>query len=159
MKLIFIRHGQAHPIKDTDAVRELTAFGRKQASSTADWLSVHYQIDLIISSPYTRAIQTADIIADKVGSPQRLQIDGITPDDNPMAGVQAIDEAILQYFDGKADDKTVAIVCHMPIISSMVAILDGNTPTYFDLAACSVLDAMVVAPEYAKQINRFIPSQ
>lgn len=166
MKLIFVRHGQAGPYCADDAGRDLTDFGRQQAHEMADFL-VNYTkespIDAIIASPYNRANQTATILLESLvnteQNPAFITISSITPDDDPSIGLDDIDCAIRHKFGIETDELTVAIVCHMPIVARMTAILDGLSPSSFELAECRVFDTEVIAPELAKQIAQFIPIQ
>lgn len=166
MKLIFIRHGQAAPYCEDDAGRDLTDFGRQQAAQTAHFLCQHTQdfpIDAIIASPYHRADQTAKILQDTlvaVGqNPAFITISSITPDDDPVVGLDDIDCAIRHKFGTDTDDLTVAIVCHMPIVARMTAILEGLSPASFELAECRVLQTSVISEGLATQTAHFIPTQ
>lgn len=166
MKLIFVRHGQAGPYCADDAGRDLTDFGKQQAHETADFL-VNYSkespVNAIIASPYNRANQTATIILeslmDSEQNPAFITISSITPDDDPNIGLDDIDCAIRHKFGMETDELTVIIVCHMPIVARMAAILDGLSPSGFELAECRVFGTEVMAPELAKQIAQFIPTQ
>lgn len=166
MRLIFVRHGQAAPYCEDDAGRDLTDFGRLQASQTAEFLLGHTQespIDVIIASPYNRADQTAKILQSTlmaVGqNPTFITISSITPDDNPAVGLDDIECAIRHRFGVDTEHLTVAIVCHMPIVARMTAILDGLSPTSFELAECRVFQMSVISEGLATQIAQFIPVQ
>lgn len=166
MKLIFIRHGQATAYCADDAGRNLTEFGQAQALETAEQLTQNHEVNLIIASPFNRADQTARILQKtliaKGLAPAFITLDAITPDDDPKAGLDAIEAVINQHFVGQdVEDKTIAIVCHMPIVAKMVAILDvdGLPAPMFDLAEYRVLQMSVMAPELAVQLERFSPRQ
>ena len=166
MKLIFIRHGQATAYCNDDAGRNLTEFGQSQASETAKYLSTNHHVDLIIASPFNRADQTARILQKTLISqgdtPTFITLGSITPDDDPKQGIDDIDNLIVEHFQGvDTSDKTIAIVCHMPIVAKMVAILDGDglPAPMFDLAEYRVLKTDIIAPELAVQIERFSPKQ
>jgi phosphohistidine phosphatase len=71
--LYLIRHGEAED-KGTrpDFDRNLTNNGRDEVSKTAlDMIEQKIQPALIISSPATRALQTATIVADTIGYPAK----------------------------------------------------------------------------------------
>lgn len=166
MKLIFIRHGQATAYCDDDAGRNLTDFGQAQATETAEYLTKNHNVDLIIASPFNRAEQTARILQKAIiaqgGSPAFISLGSITPDDDPKQGIDDIDNVITKHFlNTDTTDKAIAIVCHMPIVARMVAILDndGLPAPMFDLAEYRVLQTEVIAPELAEQIERFSPRQ
>lgn len=71
-KLYFVRHGQSetnasgHIAGSTDT--PLTKLGRKQAKK-AGKAAKKLNIDLIVSSPLSRALETAQIIAKQIGYP------------------------------------------------------------------------------------------
>ena len=69
MKLILIRHAEAHAVGDhgieTDFDRSLTEHGRQQTEALAKHLAkLALPIDRILTSPYVRAMQTAGLLAD-----------------------------------------------------------------------------------------------
>lgn len=68
---LLMRHGQSQAdLEDRFegcADFPLTELGRRQALLTADYLILHWQPTLIISSPLQRAAQTAHAIADALG--------------------------------------------------------------------------------------------
>ena len=72
MKTIyFVRHGESEGnIGDVwqDGVAPLTQHGRAQAGLLGDRL-VSFQVDVILSSDMKRALQTADIVADRIKVP------------------------------------------------------------------------------------------
>lgn len=172
MKLIFIRHGDAGAYTSPDSERQLSPLGQWQATQTGQWLASHYQAWHIITSPYSRARQTAEIIADcqlsstpsrlpsspsiQPPKPLRLSVcDGITPDDDPAVGLQAIAKLI--------DDTTllgdgvVMVVCHMNIIAKMTALLTGEPPCGFGLAEARVLELAMIANDSAYLDRHFCP--
>ncbi|OOR87304.1 histidine phosphatase family protein [Moraxella caviae] len=169
MKLIFVRHGQAGPYCADDAGRDLTEFGEAQARQTGEYLANNHQIDLIIASPYNRANQTARLIlqaitdknaeSESADMPAFITVSSITPDDDPTIGLDDIDCAIRNKFGDDANDKTIAVVCHMPIVARMTAILDGLPPAPFALAECRCFDAPVIAPDLGVQRAAFVPAQ
>jgi len=71
MKLYFLRHGLADwPEWDVarDHERPLTKEGLKKMKAEAKTIAaLDLQLDAILSSPYTRAFQTADIVAKELG--------------------------------------------------------------------------------------------
>lgn len=165
MKLILVRHGQATAYCEDDAGRNLTDFGRMQASQTAEFLAEYTKdgVDAVIASPYNRANQTATIIFDalttKGDSPAFITVSSITPDDAPVIGLDDVDCAIRHKFGDETDDLTIIVVCHMPIVARMASILEGLSPSHFELAECRVFDVPVIAEGLAKQMTQFIPTQ
>jgi 2,3-bisphosphoglycerate-dependent phosphoglycerate mutase len=68
--LYLVRH--AHSDYSPDEMRDLSASGRADAERVADLLQP-CAVSLIVSSPYARAVQTAQPLADRLGIP--IQID------------------------------------------------------------------------------------
>lgn len=70
IELIIVRHGQS--VGDIEhrfegrADLPLTHLGREQADKLANWLSTKYKFDKIVSSPLSRASETAQIIGNKL---------------------------------------------------------------------------------------------
>lgn len=80
LKLYFLRHGQAgnrHEWHGDDSKRPLTVEGKKrmQREAAAIW-RLELPLDVIVSSPLVRAVQTAEIVAKARGSAARLVTDG-----------------------------------------------------------------------------------
>lgn len=168
MKLLFIRHGQATPYCADDANRTLTDFGQKQAKETADYVLANFSPNLIISSPYIRAKQTAEILHKKLTthsqSAKFIFLDSITPDDDPKKAILDITTVLESEFGYIFDDESsteicVAIVCHMPIIAKLVESLTGFLANPFELAECQVLQTSVFAEGLASKAGYFVPSQ
>ena len=79
-KFIFLRHGQSQGNAEGryqgQADYPLTELGIRQAQALAKkWESTGLEFDMVISSPLTRARQTAEIIAQRLGV--ALELDGI----------------------------------------------------------------------------------
>jgi broad specificity phosphatase PhoE len=72
-KLIMVRHGESEGNRDrrfniTPGV-PITELGRKQAQEVAERIARMFRPEAIIASPYLRARQTAEIIAEPLGLP------------------------------------------------------------------------------------------
>jgi probable phosphoglycerate mutase len=78
-RLILVRHAQSEGNRDqvftpTPSV-PLTAVGRAQARTTADWIAARHAPEQIVSSPFTRARQTSDLMAGVLGVPVVVEED------------------------------------------------------------------------------------
>jgi phosphohistidine phosphatase len=74
MRLFLVRHGQAEdkPGKE-DAARALTAQGRSDIAAIAPLLASGLERPLrLLSSPYLRAEQTAEILRERLAIPEKL---------------------------------------------------------------------------------------
>ena len=71
MLLHLLRHahaGDPFEFDGPDEARPLTDKGRAQAGRLGDWLArQRFTTDLVLSSPKVRALQTAEIVADRLG--------------------------------------------------------------------------------------------
>ena len=79
MILYFLRHGLAADREEwqgDDRLRPLIARGKQTTSLSAETMArIGLEVDLILTSPLTRAQQTAEIVAKKLHFDDRLQID------------------------------------------------------------------------------------
>ena len=70
-RLLLVRHGESEGNRDRTFTQNpdvpLTPFGREQARAAAHRLAKGYRPSRIVASPFTRARQTADIIAAVLG--------------------------------------------------------------------------------------------
>ncbi|NMB79985.1 MAG: phosphohistidine phosphatase SixA [Methanomicrobiales archaeon] len=117
MDLFILRHGKAedagHGI--TDAQRKLTKKGREEIEGLALWMAEHeLEFDLIAASPLTRAIETAAIVADTLGCPEKVvEWKVLVPGGNP--------DTVCREVDRYADAAAVLLVGHEPLLSALVA--------------------------------------
>src|SRR5690242_16747729 len=86
MDIYLLRHGLAVERGasgyDNDAERPLTDEGERKLRDIARAMrKLELEFDLILSSPYTRARQTAEIVADGLKTRKKLDFsDSLTPD-------------------------------------------------------------------------------
>ncbi len=136
MKLCIVRHGAAS-FTTPDPERQLTAAGAKQARIAGQWLVAQFpKKPRLIASPYTRAQQTATIIAEECG----LQIEtwnSLTPD----ASVKAVIEQLSKVSDD------VILVSHLPLVGHLAALLvDGRVYDQpWSPAECKLLEGEIAA--------------
>lgn len=152
MNIILIRHGQAESFASDDASRMLTTQGEHQAQQTAAWLlNQGYQLDALVVSPYKRAQQTAYHVAQVFDIPI-TSCDQITPDNSAQAAFEWLDELLLP------ESATIAVVCHMPIVASLAALLTGESSVGFSVAEAQVIQMPMFAADVGKVIARFVPT-
>ncbi|WP_116135599.1 phosphohistidine phosphatase SixA [Trinickia diaoshuihuensis] len=110
MDLILWRHAEAEETAQSDAARQLTTRGRKQAQAVAKWLRARLPPDaVILASPAARTVQTVESLTD-----QYRTIDSI----GPGASLESV-LAAAQWPDGIAS--TVVIVGHQPTLGLVAA--------------------------------------
>ena len=78
-RLILIRHGESEGNRDriftpTPEVG-LTEAGRDQVRAAGEWIAARYAPARIVTSPFRRALQTAEIIAARLGLPVSVEPD------------------------------------------------------------------------------------
>lgn len=115
-EIVFLRHGQAG-IAESDSERPLTETGRRQAMESALRLKEKgFRPGIIISSPYKRALQTAEIAREIIfdGDKEKPEIAeaiaiAIQDYDTTMA---ALDATLEKY-------SSVLAVGHVPLFEEM----------------------------------------
>ena len=112
MNLYLIRHSIAENIsidkKDFD--RELTSEGKSVIAKTSQaWKNYINQLDIVLSSPLTRAVQTAEIISSNLQTNQNL-----IKDNNLGTGSRTSDLIALL---NSLEYENVAVVGHQPDLS------------------------------------------
>lgn len=119
MKLYILRHGEAAEHGDPrykENERPLTPKGIQRTRQMADALrAMEINFDKILSSPLTRARQTAEIVARAVDEPVEFT-EALTPSGNVKTLVEQISHA-------RPVPDTVMIVGHEPYLSGLISLL------------------------------------
>jgi phosphohistidine phosphatase len=124
MNLYIIRHAiavdEANPEYGSDSERPLTDKGRKKMRQIARSLrKLGVDFDLIISSPYERARETAEILAEVFKMQKKVAFTNcLTPESNP--------ELVISELNEKYAVDSLAIVGHEPHLSSLVSLLTAE---------------------------------
>lgn len=119
MQLLVIRHAIAED-RDTfvssgrnDGERPLTEIGRdKMRRAVAGLRQVVPRIDLLASSPYVRAMQTAELVAEVYPIDEIKKVDALVPG-APL-------QQFLAWVQRKATADVIAIVGHEPHLGELV---------------------------------------
>ncbi len=119
MKLYILRHGEAAEHGDPryrETERPLTEKGAQRTKQLAHALrEQEIQFDRILSSPLTRARQTAEIVAKRFEKPVELT-DALTPSGSMKALVEEIDRM-------RPLPSSVLLVGHEPYLSGFISLL------------------------------------
>ena len=129
MQLYVVEHGIAVEGGEgiADEWRPLTDKGRRRFQKTARAFGkLGRRLDLILTSPLVRAVQTAEILA---GETEPGEV-AVLAELDPKFDVEAVRNAIANRA-GKAE--AVAIVGHEPQLSSVLAALSGVSQAEIDL--------------------------
>ena len=162
MKLLVIRHaiaGDAKRFAKTgadDGERPLTSRGRRRMKSAARGLRrVAPELDLLATSPLTRAEQTADIVAEAYKSLKVVKLNHLAPD----ASVQSL----LKWLQERKHDSTVGLVGHEPQLGVFVSwMLTGLQESFVQLkkgGACMVELKEQVRPGRGRLLWSLAPAQ
>lgn len=133
MKLLVIRHGSAEDMDawaatgEPDEKRPLTAEGRKKMKKAARGIrSILQSIDLLATSPLTRAVQTAELVAREYDALAVVVSSALEPD-RPNA-------AFGEWLRSLDEVKTLAVVGHEPHLSGLVSwLLTGESASVIEL--------------------------
>jgi phosphohistidine phosphatase len=119
MELYLFRHGIADDRLPgrPDSSRQLTGEGRKKTATVAKMARrAGATPSLIISSPYDRAVQTAEVAAEEFGyKGEVLQTRTLVPEGSP----QAIWNEIRNY----PEEPSILLAGHEPLLSQLAAYL------------------------------------
>jgi phosphohistidine phosphatase len=115
MDLFILRHGKAGQpsVGSDDSARALTDEGRDEVRKVARWMrQKKFRFDLIATSPLTRALQTAEIVAGSLDCKDRLEIwDELKPGGDP--------DTICYHSAQNGNDASVILVGHEPLLSGL----------------------------------------
>jgi phosphohistidine phosphatase len=136
MILYIVRHGIAvdpsDPKSPPEAERPLTATGVQKTRSAALGLAtLGAKPDVLISSPYVRAAQTAEIFAEALGfSPEKVRVsEALKPAGNPAEFLKEISHL-------KA--KELACFGHAPNLDLLISHLSGARGPFTELKKAAV---------------------
>ncbi len=130
MQILLLRHAEAEQQADTDATRSLTAKGLKQAESVGQYCLKHgFVPQIILSSPLTRAEETARLVARALNIPKLVQIEeflqaGMTTE-RALSGLR---KSFLELMKQERSPERIRImlVGHEPDFSSFTGALIGG---------------------------------
>ena len=134
MRLYIIRHawaGDPGPEWPDDAQRPLTDDGQRRFRKVADTLGERgFAPQLVVTSPYVRARQTADILVDRLKPTPELHVLDALQCGSDLA-------AALRWTAARAESE-IAWVGHMPDVAEMTAVLIGDRRTALDFSKGAV---------------------
>jgi phosphohistidine phosphatase len=128
MNLYLLRHGIAAergaPGFNSDAERPLIAKGKQQLGQIAAAMKkMGLEFDLILSSPFLRARQTAEIVAKSLKLKKHLAFsDALTPEGDSGALIRQLNEL-------RPAPENILLVGHEPYLSQLTALLISGGQT------------------------------
>lgn len=140
MELIIIRHAVAEDRADfikkglEDHLRPLTLKGRKRMQKVCVRLQDYVKdLDLVVSSPLTRARQTAEIVSQIYFDTKVVEAPELVPRSPPQAFLKWLRTQGRSY-------RRIAIVGHEPQLSSFASyLLTGKPESFIDLKKSGVI--------------------
>jgi phosphohistidine phosphatase len=135
MELYLVRHGIAedHSPSGRDQDRRLTEEGRDKLRKVLKRAaSAGVEPALIISSPYKRAVETAELAAAELDyKGEILRVGSLAPDSSPPSVWSEIRE--------HRDEPSILLAGHEPLFSSTVAWLLGSTREMVDFRKAALI--------------------
>ena len=133
MQLLIIRHadaGDAHEFAKTlqpDSKRPLSEKGREQMDKASRALCLLVpKINLLATSPYVRAMQTAEIVLTRYPNAAREVTNTLEPEEDP--------ELFVRWWRAQGPREVVAAVGHEPHLSTLATYLvAGTSDSRFEL--------------------------
>lgn len=132
MEIYFLRHASAGDKKlpgKKDEKRPIDTKGEEQSHQVGKLLAaLGVQPDVVISSPLTRAVQTAHIVAEEIGFTEDIALeDALRPD----ASFEDFEEMLEDY---KSAD-SIVVAGHNPNLSEFLSLIvtSGGNEEAFDL--------------------------
>ena len=120
MNLFFLRHGIAADKENysKDADRPLTEEGAKETRKAARGIdALDLELDLILSSPFQRTRQTAEITAETLKLENKLKFhEALQTDGDPIKIVRDINRSSVRL-------RNVMLVGHEPYLSTLISLL------------------------------------
>ena len=117
MRIHLLRHGTAEEGRSggSDAERKLTEAGREEIRRAVECaLKASFAPSLILSSPYVRAIQTAEIAAAVLGYQGTIvRTDALIPYGSPAR--------VWDEIRGRQDETEILLAGHEPLMSQLAA--------------------------------------
>ena len=115
MRLWLLRHGQAEAHAAQDSARHLTTHGRQEVLQSAARL-IGRPLGAILASPYVRAVETAELVAEALQYPATIEIvPWLTPD-------SSLREA-LDRLAARPEDELL-LVTHQPLVGDLAGLLE-----------------------------------
>lgn len=162
MELILIRHAIAEEREEfikkglEDHLRPLTLKGRKRMQKVCvRMLDFVKEIDLIVSSPHTRARQTAEIVSQIYFETKVVEAPELVPHSPPQAFLKWLRVQGRNY-------RRIVVIGHEPNLSSFASyMLSGKADSFIDLKKsgiiCLEMESFANADVGSSQLSYSIP--
>lgn len=140
MRLLLMRHGEAHSHQRPDFDRELTPKGVDDVRHRADELiKRRIAVEKILFSPYVRTVETAKLMAQTLGCSELSESSAVTPDTDLVTAIAKIESVFGEIDSG-------LVVTHQPLVSRLILFLTG-VECSMSPSNLAVIEAPVLARE------------
>jgi phosphohistidine phosphatase len=135
MEIYLLRHGIAEDVNGghSDADRELTSEGREKLRRVLKRArSADVSPSLILSSPYKRAVQTADVAAEALEYEGKVvETEALIPNASP--------EQVWEEIRARHDESAILLASHEPLMSILAAFLLGAPALQVDMKKAALV--------------------
>ena len=135
MQIYLLRHGIAEDAQPgrADSERALTSEGREKLRRVLKrGRAAGAAPDLILSSPYRRATETADVAAETLGYQGKVvRTPALLPEASPFDAWEEI--------RSRHDERSVLLASHEPLMSSLAAFLLGSPALEVDMKKAALV--------------------
>jgi phosphohistidine phosphatase len=146
MDIYILRHGvaESHGPDGTDETRALTDEGRAKLRAVLGRArAVKVNPSLILTSPFVRAVQTAELAAEVLGYKKSLlRTDALLPSSSPAA--------VWREIRGHDDESDILLAGHEPLLSETASYLLGANGVVLEIKkgalACIEVDELTRTP-------------
>lgn len=148
MILYLLRHAEAEVLAVSDHARCLTRKGEDQAGRTGKFCRKHGIVpEVILTSPVTRALQTAKIVQKSLGDSELIEA--------PWAACGMDPDTVREELRACAKLQTVMLVGHQPDLGHLAATLLGCDNVGSLHVRKSLLCAIDVSPDLRRGVLEF----
>jgi phosphohistidine phosphatase len=148
VNLFLLRHAKAcprGPKYKPDSKRPLTAAGEKIMRQVASGIQkLDLSFDMILTSPYARALRTAEILAESFDSKKLFVTNRLAADADPSSIIDEINDSfnLLQ---------NIVLVGHEPFLSKLIStLLTGNSGLTLDFKKAALCKLTVEDLRFGK---------
>jgi phosphohistidine phosphatase len=135
MQIYLLRHGVAEDARPghPDSERALTSEGREKLKRVLKRArTAGVAPSLILSSPYRRALETADVAAEAFGYQGRVvRTRALVPEASPFD--------VWDEIRSRRDESAVLLASHEPLMSSLAAFLLGSPALQVDIRKAALV--------------------
>jgi phosphohistidine phosphatase len=152
VRVFLLRHGDAEFEADSDALRNLSSRGKADVWNVARELASRQdELQTMLVSPYLRARQTAEQVANVVSINSIKESDKLTPEADSSQALALLEQA---------SSDSLLVVSHNPLVSRLLSLLVQGSPQpdhYLDTGQLVCVETEVIAPGCGRILYELLP--